>query len=441
MKRLITLLCMAFCLFTFVKAETWVLDFGPNGLNYTKNTGLADGLLENGNGASVTGASSRSDGTLRLVKNREGNIELPALLGVISIDLDRVSDITRLEIQKYDAASEAWIVLTTASAGAGNVYCADVSQLGDCTLRLLSKHPSGTVDIGKITVVYCETIPGPDPGDVEYESKEIIHEQFNTTFKDNAANWEEKAEGNWTFTIPVVGSETGYGIIKLTAYSVELTGNQTGATSTGRLRCSGTSGIVELPEISSCGTITLNTNAGSASGKSITIQKKSGDNWIDVKTVDLTNVPATYFYDVNSAAPVTLRIITSNSGAKNIYELWVTDYVAKAVPVITVDCGACIEGVLHYIVYVDDVALENEVTAEEYAALEYANKPDLPTDCEECIGTAIKDLNGQGKIVSVTYSDLRGMSLQKAPLSGLFIQKTVYDTGSIEISKIFKNKK
>jgi hypothetical protein len=196
----------------------------------------------------------------------------------------------------------------------------------------------------------------------------------------SAAPWEDKATtGNYNFTIPV-GTSTG--VMALTNCKVETDKKVTGASSDGRIIMDGKDAIVELPEVPSCGSIKINANSGS-DDKKLTLQKKSGSSWVDVQEFNTSKTVADFVYELKSQNPVTLRL-TNGTGSMYLYEIWVTDY-QKA--------------------------------------------------------TAITSLNpDKGRIVAVRYYDLRGMELQAQPLSGFFIQKIIYDNGSMETKKLFQSK-
>lgn len=448
MKKIILLFSAIFCLSVFVKAEEWVLDFGPDGLNYIANAAIADGLLENGNGASVVSCSTRNDGTLRLAKDdgtTAGCITLPALTNVTNIIVEGASHNNRSTIQKYDATN-GWTNLTTTVSGSSapfSLSCTQASELGDCTLRIINTITNGAGDIGKITVTYTSNAVSGEITNVEcgdciegvlyyiiyidgtendtkqytateyealipssgskpdlptdcavceapvYTSKEIIHEQFNTTFNSNVSGWGVDGKTTGVFTIPVVGATNGIGTMTLTDCAVSTTATQTGASSEGRIRIESTDYLtasIELPEISSCGKFSFNANAGSATGKSFTLQKKDGEGWNNLKTFDVTDSPTTYDFDVNSTIAVTLRIITKQNGAKNIYEIWVTDYVED---------------------------------------------PGGGTDIQSATSS-------KGEIVFTRYFNLNGVELSVKPDTGFFIERVVYENGSVEARKVIR---
>ena len=230
----------------------------------------------------------------------------------------------------------------------------------------------------------------PDPN--TYTSKEIIHEQFN------AAPWEDQpTNGNYNYTINV---GTGTGTINLENCIINTTTNPAGAgaSSPGRVQLQKTDsqtdpGIIELPEVPSCGSVKINANAGNVS-KTFKLQEYIGDAWEDLttfttssefvdETAGTTCKALDFSYDVKSLNPVKLRLINNTSSSLYVYELWVTDYVK------------------------DDA-------------------------------NAIKQVNAdKGTLVATYYYTLTGIRVLE-PVSGVYIQKKVYKNGAVEINKISK---
>ncbi len=221
-----------------------------------------------------------------------------------------------------------------------------------------------------------------------YVSKEIIHENFQ--------NWPAQASnGNYTQSISV-GTATGNVVMANCIIEPEKEYAAASPSSTGRLTLqksngTGGAGAVEFPEVSSCGSIKLNLNSGSL-GKSLTLQKKSGDTWVELKTFTLSSTAAeegktscvagNYEYEVKSATPVTLRVINPTTSTIYIWEAWVTDYIKTS-------------------------------TYNKQAS----------TD--------------KGNVISTRYYTLTGVRVQE-PASGIFIQQSIYENGAVETIKIMK---
>jgi hypothetical protein len=302
-----------------------------------------------------------------------GSIEFPAIesAGMVTIAAIAGSADKTFKLQKKTGS--AWEDLTTFTIGnvdAETLTC-NVQEQNQCILRLINSSGSD-IQIFEVSVTAYESGSGAG----EYVSKEIVHEQFNTS------PWEEKAAGNYTFTIPV---DAGSGVVTLTNCLVQLTGTISGASSVGRIRTVDATSIIELPEVPSCGSITLNMNAGS-DNKLFTLEKKTGSSWVTVTTFAVNVAVSTVSYEVKSETPVTFRL-TTNTGAKNIYELWITDYVKKA------------ETAIHSIAPFKDT------------------------------------------IVSIRYFSLTGIELRQKPISGIYIQKTKYANGFSETKKVLEANK
>jgi hypothetical protein len=318
-----------------------------------------------------------------ILQGTTGSIELPEVKNAGLTTIVAASENAGVSFLLEQKINDNWMPVKEFTIVAANnlaEYAQDVASESDCKLRITN---TGSAAL-EIYAVLVEALSNEEPP-IHYDSKLIIHEQFNATFNNNAANWADKTEGNYSFVIPV---GTGTGTISLTKCEVGTENTQTGASSNGRVRFIDASSIVELPEIAGCGLFTMSVNAGTATGKSVTLQKKSGNDWTDVRTFSLTDVPATQEHELNLPTPVKLRLITKQAGAKNIYELWISDYT----PVIT--------------------AIEK-----------------LPVE------------QNKGEIVAIFYYDLRGIRLQGKPASpGIFIQKTIYANGAVEtIKKVIRN--
>lgn len=404
MRKTITLLCAMFCMAVFAKAET-LLNEQFNSTSWESYTASGNHEITTSAGtyilsacsveptSNLTGSGATSIGRVSLTA-KDSSIELPELsnCGIITINANSGSVSKNFSVQKKldDGSWQTIFTFTTesetvATEAGGSVvpvkdYSYDVKSEGAVTLRIINAT-SGAVRLYEISVA---SYVKDDDNDDDYTSAEILNEQFN------AASWENyTASGDYGITAST-------GTYALTACSVEATNNLTGsgATSIGRVTLTAKDSSIELPEFSSCGSITINANSGSVS-KNFSVQKKLGDgSWQTIFTFTTESETVTteaggsvvpvknYSCDVKSEDAVTLRIINATSGAVRLYEIWVTDYVKKGSSIAT-------------------------------------------TDAET------------GEVASVSYFNLNGLELKSQP-SGICIEKTVYENGAVETKKIFK---
>jgi hypothetical protein len=308
-----------------------------------------------------------------ILQNFNGILEIPKVknAGNITVAANFETADGAFYLQKKNGNN--WENIATANYQNENIYTFTIESEDSVKLRIVNTG-SCEVEIFDIVVE-----PYSNEENIVYYSQEIVHEQFNTTFNNNISGWTDQDEGNHNFDIAVAGEMLP---MYLTNCIVSTTSTQAGASSTGRVRFAGTSSIMELPEIPSCGVFAINVNAGTATGKSVTLQKYSGNEWSDLKTFSLTDVPQTLEYMMEEKLPVKLRLMTKNSGAKNIYELWITNY--------------------------DAVPTENE------------------------------DILLQHNLINTVFYNLVGIKLNKEPEFGIFIKMQIFDDGKIKVEKISK---
>lgn len=315
---------------------------------------------------------------LQKVSVNAGMIEFPEVENAGNVTIVAVSENNSGKFNLEKETGGTWATVKEFSSDNGDnitEYSFDVDVNDKCKLRIVN-NGNCHVEIFEVVVEAYS-----DEEEIIYQSKEIIHEQFNDMFNSNVAGWTDKDPGDYTFSIPV---GTDFGSLKLANCSISVAASQSGSTSKGRVRLVDQSSTVEFPEIPSCGTVTLNVNAGSATGKSITLQKKSGNTWVDVSTFNLTDTPvSTVDYEMNSTAPVTLRLITKQAGAKNVYEVWITNYEPSTTGI------------------------------EQFDSDEF-------------------------KVQAIHYYNIRGQQLLDEPDSGFFIRKIRYENGSVKTDKVFK---
>ncbi|HPB24178.1 MAG TPA: choice-of-anchor D domain-containing protein [Bacteroidales bacterium] len=118
------------------------------------------------------------------------------------------------------------------------------------------------------------------------------------------------------------------GNVIMTQCIVQNTASATGTCTMGRVQMQGSTGVLELPPLSSVGTAEFHLAAGGA-GRSIKLQRFNGSTWDDLTTfTNIGTTGATYTYDVNSSSSTTLRL-ASPSAALYVHDIIITDYVGS----------------------------------------------------------------------------------------------------------------
>jgi len=132
--------------------------------------------------------------------------------------------------------------------------------------------------------------------------------------RENIQSWSECVSfGFYTQTINV-GNKTG--TVKLFNCSVAPFCPEEGSGSKGCLVMKAYLGSIELPELQSVSEISFQL-ASISKGKSVTLQKKNGNTWVDLVTFTNLSSPArSISFKVNENEPTVLRLTSSNS---NIY--------------------------------------------------------------------------------------------------------------------------
>lgn len=140
--------------------------------------------------------------------------------------------------------------------------------------------------------------------------------------REDIQSWTERVSfGN--YNQPVQLNET-QATIKLTGCSVSPTCSAEGTGSAGCVVVRAYCGIVELPELPSVSSVSFRIGSIS-SGKSVKLQRKAGQKWVDVATLSAISSPARDFtIEVNSNEPTTLRLSSANSNLY-LFDIVVTD--------------------------------------------------------------------------------------------------------------------
>jgi len=125
-----------------------------------------------------------------------------------------------------------------------------------------------------------------------------------------------------------------YGTWTMTQCIVAPTGSASGIGSKGYVQLKGTSGILELPVVNSCGMFTVYIRAG-GSNRTIKLQKKIGvgGSWTDVITFDaIGTTTVEKSVEINeSSSEVYLRLV-SPSSTIYAYDIFVTNYSSGSQP-------------------------------------------------------------------------------------------------------------
>ncbi|MCL2596385.1 MAG: T9SS type A sorting domain-containing protein [Paludibacter sp.] len=146
---------------------------------------------------------------------------------------------------------------------------------------------------------------------------------------ENIQSWTNRTSyGNYTQTIPA-------GTVSMTQCMVSNNAAATGTCSAGRVQMNSSSGIIELPEIASCGVAEFHMVAGGA-GRTVKLQKYNGASWVDITTfTGIGTAGATFSYDVNLSSATKLRL-SSPSSALYVHDIIITDYVPSCTTASTV---------------------------------------------------------------------------------------------------------
>lgn len=152
-----------------------------------------------------------------------------------------------------------------------------------------------------------------------------------TLVNENISTWTNRGSyGNYTQAITA-------GTVTMTQCMVANAASATGTCSAGRVQMNASSGILQLPALSSVGTAEFRMAAGST-GRSVKLQSYNGATWDDLITfTGINTTGATYTFDVNSSSSTTLRL-ASPSHALYVHDIIIADY-SSPTPLINLSVG------------------------------------------------------------------------------------------------------
>lgn len=149
-----------------------------------------------------------------------------------------------------------------------------------------------------------------------------------TLINENIQSWTASTSyGTYTQVIPA-------GTVSLARCLVSPNAAASGTGSIGRIQCSASDGVIELPLLPSIGQAEFHIAAGS-SGRSVKLQKLNGATWEDLTTfTGIAASGATFTWDVNLSTPSTIRLAIP-SHAIYIHDIIVTDFQNSELPIVT----------------------------------------------------------------------------------------------------------
>lgn len=149
-----------------------------------------------------------------------------------------------------------------------------------------------------------------------------------TLINENIQNWTAYTSyGSYSQQIPA-------GTVNMTSCIVSPGAAATGTCTAGRIQMQATTGVVELPQLVSVGTVELHLAAGST-GRSVKLQKMVNTTWEDIVTFSgISATGATFSWDVNLGEATILRL-AAPSNALYVHDIIVTDYQVVDLPIVT----------------------------------------------------------------------------------------------------------
>ena len=140
---------------------------------------------------------------------------------------------------------------------------------------------------------------------------------------ENIQSWTNRgAYGSYTQVIAA-------GTVTMTQCMVANAAAATGTCSAGRIQLQASTGIVELPNLSSVGTVEVHLVAGGA-GRTLALEYFNGSIWVNLTTFTaIGTTGATYTYVYNTASATTLRL-SSPSAALYVHDIIVTANACSA---------------------------------------------------------------------------------------------------------------
>ncbi|MDD2228554.1 MAG: endonuclease [Candidatus Cloacimonetes bacterium] len=158
-----------------------------------------------------------------------------------------------------------------------------------------------------------------------------------TLINENIQNWTNRGSyGNYTQTITA-------GTVSMTDCIVANAASATGTGSAGRLQLKSSTGIAVFPALPSVGNVEFHLAAGAA-GRTLLLQSLSGSTWDTITTfTGIGTTGATFYYDVNSSVPTTLRLATQ-SNPVYVHDIIINDYASSS-PTLAVLSTAVVSGI------------------------------------------------------------------------------------------------
>lgn len=150
----------------------------------------------------------------------------------------------------------------------------------------------------------------------------------STHINENIQSWTNRGSyGSYTQVIPA-------GTVTMTRCIVSSAASASGTGTIGRVQMEGTTGIIELPQVSDVSSVQFNLVAGAA-GRSVKLQSYNGADWDDITTfTGINTTGATFSYTINSAIPTTLRL-ASPSSAVYVHDIIVNSVASTSVNITT----------------------------------------------------------------------------------------------------------
>ncbi|MCB5272436.1 MAG: hypothetical protein LHW56_11445, partial [Candidatus Cloacimonetes bacterium] len=135
---------------------------------------------------------------------------------------------------------------------------------------------------------------------------------------ENIQNWTTQGSyGTYTQTIAA-------GTVNMANCMVQPGATASGVATAGRVQVKASTGILELPELSSIGTISFNLVAGGAN-RTLKLQKLNGATWEDITTISgIGTTGDTFSHALNTPSATQIRL-TNASAAVYVHDILVTD--------------------------------------------------------------------------------------------------------------------
>lgn len=152
---------------------------------------------------------------------------------------------------------------------------------------------------------------------------------------ENIQSWTNRGSyGSYTQVITA-------GTVSMSNCMVTNNASATGTCSAGRIQMQASTGIIELPTVSSVSIAEFHIAAGST-GRSVKLQSYNGSSWVDLTTFSgISSTGSTFTYTINSTSSTRLRL-SSPSNAVYVHDIIVKDYVVASAPTLTTPTSSSI---------------------------------------------------------------------------------------------------